>query len=126
MTDPTYQRILVTGSRKWTNPDTITATLDNIPVDPANPPVLVHGAAEGADTIAAEHWKSLGYPTEPHPANWRRYGRKRAGHIRNAQMVNLDADLCLAFIHNHSAGTTHTVELAEAAGIPLRIHRENT
>jgi len=120
-------RLLVTGSREWTNHAAIHSALDAwllgadmLPVTP----VLVHGRCRGADIIAAEYWASLGLPTEPHPANWHRYGRKRAGPIRNAQMVQLGADWCLAFILNESPGATHCVDLCQRAGIPTTIYKE--
>jgi hypothetical protein len=120
-------RVLVTGSRKWDNRDVIEGTLGWVLDEHGDRPiVLVHGGADGADTIAAQVWEALGQPTEPHPANWRRYGKKRAGIIRNAQMVAAGADLCLAFIRNHSPGATDCADRAQAAGIPLRIHREDT
>jgi len=118
-------RILVTGSREWDNTATIHAVLDELLAGPHDQlPILVHGAARGADTIAADHWKSFGLPDEPHPANWNRYPKRSAGHIRNAQMVQLGADLCLAFILNNSRGATGCAALAKAAGIPTTIYRE--
>jgi hypothetical protein len=62
---------------------------------------------------------------EPHPADWKRFGRKRAGIIRNAQMVQAGADQCLAFIRNYSHGATHCSQLAVKAHIPTIIYREN-
>jgi len=118
------RRILITGSRKWTNDAAIHAVLDGIDVV-GGPPVLVHGAAAGADHIAATYWESFGYPTEPHPANWAR-DRKQAGHIRNWEMVSLGAELCLAFLLNDSPGTTGCIRLAHQAGIPTTIYRETT
>lgn len=53
---------------------------------------------------------------EPHPANWRRFGR-RAGYVRNELMVRLGADICLAFIRNGSAGTSMCLRLAQDADI---------
>lgn len=120
------KRILVTGSRKWVNVDAICAVLDGVLLTGGDPPVLVHGAADGADTIAAAYWASFGFPVEPHPPNYKRYNRKAAPHIRNAQMVHLGADHCYAFLLNDSPGTLSCIKLAKAASIPTTIYRETT
>ena len=122
MTDRPY-RILVTGSRDWADYDMVrdnlaTAVFQKVPA------VIVHGACpSGADAIASwwvrQHGKALGVAEERHPANWLVLGN-RAGPIRNRHMVNLGADICLAFIRNGSRGASHTARLAEQAGIPVR------
>ncbi|MBO4273107.1 DUF2493 domain-containing protein [Microbispora triticiradicis] len=132
---PDTFRILVTGSRDWDDHLTIHEALTRARWDAGGPLVIVHGAwPTGADDIAA--WWARQYPhlhitDEPHPADWNRYGR-RAGFRRNAEMVALGADLCLAFIApctkrlcpkrkpHGSHGATHTADLAEKAGIPVR------
>jgi hypothetical protein len=120
MTDP--YRVLVTGSRDWDDVETIwhalADALRDIPIDRET--VIVHGACpRGADWHADRWATKYGATIERHPANWGLEG-KRAGFIRNARMVNLGADLCLAFIRNGSRGASHTARLAEGAGIPVR------
>lgn len=123
-------RILITGSRTWTDADTIGAAIYDALYDArARDVTIVHGACpRGADQIAAEfceseaaHFDNAGAQLveERHPADWDRLG-KRAGFVRNAEMVELGADLCLAFIKDGSRGASHTASLAERAGIPTR------
>jgi len=115
-------RILVTGSRDWDDLDVVYAHLA-LAIYQNVPAVIVHGACPtGPDAMAAwwtRRYRDLGLTEERHPANWSVNG-KRAGFIRNAHMVNLGADICLAFIRNGSRGATHTADLAEKAGIPTR------
>ena len=109
-------RILVTGSRTWTDEATIRQALARHYRPGA---VLVSGACpRGADAIAERIWHELGGQVERHPAEWDRWGRA-AGFRRNAEMVRLGASVCMAFIRDRSRGATHTGALAEAAGLPV-------
>jgi hypothetical protein len=86
---------------------------------------VVHGdCPTGADYLAHEWCIRQGVHTEPHPADWARYG-KSAGPMRNQEMVNAGADVCLAFILNESRGATHCMRRALAAGIPVVAHYVN-
>lgn len=128
-------RILITGSRDWANRDMIHEALtDAVRGLPVQSVVVVHGAAPtGADGMVEEmvsRWSAFGWLTEPHPADWGTFGR-RAGMVRNAEMVKLGADVCLAFIRpcsrpycrqprpHGSHGTERCAELAERAGIEV-------
>ena len=115
-------RVLVTGSRDWYDQqavwDALAVVARELPAD--RDLVLVHGACpSGADHMAHEWARGFGATIEAHPANWVING-KRAGFIRNQLMVNLGADVVLAFIRNCSRGASHTALLAEEAGIPVR------
>ena len=108
--------MLVTGSRTWTDETAIAAALRQHWDGAA---VLVSGACpRGADAIAERLWTTWGGQVERHPADWA--SGRDAGMRRNAAMVTAGADICLAFIRDHSPGASHTARLAEHAGIPVR------
>ena len=131
------KRILVTGSRDWTDHKTIQDALALAWVDlarlegatwPGTMPtgvsvVLVQGECHlgGADAIAAHIWRSWGLPVEGHPAERDEAGRV-LGPKRNAHMVSLGADLCLAFPLPSSRGTKNCMRLAREGGIPVRVY----
>lgn len=147
MTRP--RRILVTGSREWTDPAVIARAISGYlrsvgtSIGGAWPfPVIVHGGARGADQFADSIARGWGWAPEPHPvtdSGWRapchpecapghrRVGRNgriycpAAAHYRNQGMVDLGADVCLAFLSGPSRGTRDCVRRAEAAGIPVRL-----
>ena len=114
------KRILVTGSRDWTDQVVIVEALWQAVQDLGDSDIsLVHGACPtGADHIADMVWATNQFPVERYPAQWEL--GKRAGFLRNKEMVDLGPDICLAFIKNQSKGASMTARLAEAAGIETR------
>ena len=117
------RRILVTGSRDWTDRDTIVGALADAWRDLGGEPVLVQGECHlgGADLIAKQVWQTWGLPVESHPAEMGPDGHV-LGPKRNAHMVSLGADLCLAFPLPSSRGTRNCMRLAREAGIPVRVY----
>lgn len=114
-------RILVTGSRAWTDYDVIRDAIEKAAADLGGDAVVVHGNAQGADRLADRAARALGLRTEPRSARWRTEGRA-AGPLRNQRMVDLGADVCLAFPLGESRGTRDAITRAEAAGIPVRVY----
>lgn len=119
-------RLLVTGSRIWPAPLLVTEWLDHY-VWHKDEFTLVHGACPyGVDAIAdgwatrKNQFRRNPIVVERHPADWDKYG-KAAGFRRNAEMVELGADVVLAFIYKGSRGATHTATLAQENA--LRVHR---
>ena len=126
-------RILVTGSRDWTDRHTIEMALwKAVRGWNLSAVTVVHGACRtGADDLADQVASSAGMTVEPHPADWAQFGR-RAGFVRNADMVRLGADVCLAFIGpcsdrcclrpkpHGSHGAAGCALLAERAGIEVQ------
>lgn len=122
-------RLLITGSRnhQWTAYDSqaLLIAVRDIVDKTQKEPVIVHGGATGADTEAAINGQRLfNLQAEVHRADWKKYGRA-AGPIRNKQMVELGADLCLAFPDHPkgegSRGTWNCVDLAQQARIPVLV-----
>jgi hypothetical protein len=80
------------------------------------PILVIHGGARGADTLAGQCAAELGYEVKAFPADWDQYG-KRAGILRNLQMLDEQPDLVLAF--GEGRGTNHTVAEAKRRNIPV-------
>lgn len=124
-------RVLITGSRYWggdpdfggspDQEDRMRAVFAAVKRKVGDKPVvIVHGAARGADRMAARLSREFGWAQEAHPADWGTYG-KRAGFLRNQELVDAGADLCLAFPLLGSRGTYDCMNRARAEGIPVRV-----
>lgn len=118
------RRILVTGSRSWSDEAAVRTALHEAwrRHGERKDTVLVVGDAAGADSIAARQWTAQHLPVELHEAQWETHGRK-AGMVRNAQMVRSGADDCLAFWDGQSPGTEQMLQLVRRAGITVELHR---
>jgi hypothetical protein len=143
-------RVLVTGSRSWNDREAVANALldawhDAVQlVSPEARFIVVHGdCPQGADAIAKQWALDNDLIHEPHPADWsapcpdnclttphRKTSPKHgeycplAGHRRNQFMVDIGADLVLAFHRNNSRGTADCISRAKKAGIPVRILEE--
>jgi len=126
-------RILVTGSRHWSDYNKVirglTVAIDELSTKFKDDKTItiVHGGARGADSLAADfvvntrsYFAGHGYTIkeEVHPANWNKYG-KGAGPIRNQEMVDAGADICVAFLAPNSRGTKDCAARARAAKIKV-------
>jgi hypothetical protein len=122
------KRLLITGTRHGWDHDHLESVLRewhrNLS-EYGQQVILVHGDADGVDTQARDIWHEMGYITEPHPANWKKFGMK-AGPIRNTEMVQLHADQCIAFPDQTSVGTHDCASKARRAGIPTETYRSPT
>jgi hypothetical protein len=115
-------RLLACGDRRWIDRVLLAQVLDSLGVQFMWDFVLVHGAARGADSLAAEWAESRALPAEAHPADWDHLGR-RAGVIRNSEMLASGVDLVVAFHDDlrNSKGTRHMVTIARAAEVPVKL-----
>lgn len=87
--------VLVCGGRGYDDRRRLFITLDllheNMGIS-----TLVSGGAKGADSLAVDWAKSRLIPFKVVRAEWGRYG-KRAGPLRNQQMLEMKPDLVVAF-----------------------------
>lgn len=113
-------RVLVCGSRRFTNPFTVSLAIDERIARLPERSTVIHGAANGADKIAAEAAVRHGHRVNAFEADWDRYG-KRAGVIRNIRMLNSRPELVIAFWDGQSRGTAHTIREAQRRGIPVEV-----
>ncbi len=114
-------RILITGDRFWSCHQLAAEVIRRLVKRHGLDIVIVHGGATGVDESFATACKGLGIAAEAHPVTDedRKWLGKRAGPIRNAAMVRVGADLCIAvhrFILN-SKGTKDCARQAIEAGI---------
>lgn len=127
-----YYRVLVTGSREWTNIGLLSLALDHAyaeAVSLGKTMVLIEGlCSKGADK-QARNWADVTaimgthVEVESYKAYWDLWGRG-AGYRRNHEMVELGADVCLAFIKDYSEGSSHTAFLAQVKHIHTLVFRE--
>ena len=109
-------RVLVTGSRKAKDGGLVSDMIRNLSGVHYPDIVVLLGAAKGVDWLAEEWAVEEGIKVELFPANWKKFG-KGAGGIRNQQMVDSGADICIAFPLEGSIGTYDCIRRAKAAGI---------
>ncbi|MFK8851296.1 DUF2493 domain-containing protein [Streptomyces sp. Ac-502] len=134
-------RILVTGSRSWSDAQLLADVLLDTWHDATQlghrSIVIVHGGADGADTLADLWARGAGLDVEVHEADWGHCGpdcppghrrpRSRggdycptAGPRRNQQLIDAGAHLVVAFHRDSSRGTADCITRAQAAGLPVR------
>jgi hypothetical protein len=122
--------ILITGSRTFKDPKPIKEKLQEY-VDKygARDIILRHGAAKGADTLAARVARNFGIKymqdrsIEFYGLDWNKDGLN-AGNLRNERMLDEDPkpDIVLAFPDENSKGTWNCIEAAKVRNIEVVIY----
>lgn len=116
--------VIVTGSRDYKDWETVWEELDSLYQEHGSLWV-VHGACPtGVDHFTEEWVRTWYFPRKvgqkTFPADWDKHG-KAAGPIRNREMAQPGADLCLAFPLGESRGTWNCVNECKKAGIPVKV-----
>jgi len=112
--------ILVTGSRDWPSVGILNTVICEFLMGHINDNesvTLINGGAHGVDQMAQKYWRdnNVGNVITVYP-DWHLHG-KRAGIVRNVDMMNMDPDYVLAFIYNTSKGSTFTLNESLRRGL---------
>lgn len=107
-------RVLVCGGRDYQNLNELFYHMDFVhAVSPIS--LIIHGKAQGADTLAGRWATSRSIPIKEFPADWSNLD-KAAGPIRNAQMIREGKpELVIAF--KGGPGTADMIRKAIIANI---------
>jgi predicted Rossmann-fold nucleotide-binding protein len=108
---PPERRVIVTGGREYADEAVVRGALARHLVAGD---VLVHGAAAGADTLAARCAAAMGFGVLAYHADWKAHGAS-AGPRRNRAMLADGARVLLAFPGGR--GTADMVRQAKRAGL---------
>lgn len=102
--------VVVSGSRSWSDSEAIQREFDawESAVQPQSVR-FIHGAARGADRLAAYEAARRGWHVEALPAMWEVYGR-RAGIVRNLEMLDENPAHVFIFWDGQSRGTKHVID----------------
>jgi len=112
-----HMRVLICGARDFDEPEAIESLINSLPEGT----VVIHGCADGADTMAGIFAKRRGFEVLEFPARWDIHGRA-AGPIRNKEMlVDGKPDKVYAFYRNKfmSRGTRNMVHQALKASVSV-------
>lgn len=114
-------RVIVAGAVAWTDADAVRRELAKLP--PGS--VVIHGDCPGADALAGEVARELGFAVEPMAKNAadRAKYKRLAWKGLNERMLLSGAGLVLVFhpAFEQSNGSKHMAELARRAGVEVRV-----
>lgn len=120
--------VLVCGGREWSDRTPIEFMLRGFYDQYPDSLTVIEGGARGADRIAgqwAARYRQIGVGWVRFDAHWQGHG-KRAGAIRNQEMLEYGPDVVVAFKDefDHSlgrGGTEDMVKRAKEAGVPVYV-----
>lgn len=104
------KKVIVTGGRDFDDAGLVFDVLERIKAD-----VIIHGDCRGLDTLAGKYGVMKGLRVIPYPAKWKELG-KRAGPIRNIQMLEENPDAILIAFPG-GTGTANCIAEARKRGI---------
>jgi|GEM_PF-356086 len=113
------KRVAVVGSREYPDLGLVRTFVRRL-AERDSAATVVSGNARGVDRAAENAARAAGLEVTSLPADWDKHGPRKAGFIRNGQIVEA-CDAVAAFWDGNSGGTADTVRKAEAAGKPVSV-----
>lgn len=110
-------RLIIAGSRDWTDYALLCKRLELFVSTYGMPSVVISGGAKGADALGEKWAAAKGVKLHRVIANWQRYD-KAAGHVRNGEMAAV-ADACALFWDGSSPGSADMRRWARQTGLIL-------
>ena len=135
--------VAIVGSRDFADPALVDRIVRSLAASEEGASVI-SGGARGADSLVREACRRYGFhfchedESDPHglkhlpmalhffefKAEWDKHG-KAAGFKRNAELVRHATRVVALYAPGpRSRGTTHTVDLARKAGLPVHVYHE--
>lgn len=115
--------LVVCGSRRFGDLELVIETLDRL-TEPFDVVEVIHGAANGADTLADVWARRRGLPRRRFHPDWDKHG-KGAGPIRNQEMLDhvkeFDNARLVAFWDGESRGTADMITRARKTGMKVKV-----
>jgi hypothetical protein len=115
-------RILVVGSRRWTDCETVNDALRQAWIDAGKPRdfTIIVGTEPGVDVFVSDLANKMDFNLETHDVNW--HNGQKARSIRNKKMIASSPDICLAFIYHESPGPIDFANKVKKAKIPVKFY----
>lgn len=110
-------RILVCGGREFSNYSFLESVLKQY----ISPDLfIISGGARGADSMAEYFAKQYDIPISVYKADWSKHG-KRAGHIRNQQMLDDGKPDCVIAMPG-GTGTKDMIQRSKLSGVKTIVY----
>jgi hypothetical protein len=113
--------LIIAGGRDFDNWHLLWESLERILKDTDKSTITVFcGMAKGADTLGKQYALLNNIPVKLFPADWDTHGKK-AGILRNQEMIDAGATHLVAFWDQKSRGTADMIKRATKAGLAVRV-----
>ena len=113
--------LIIAGGRDFDNWPLLCESLDHIlKKTPMSTITIFCGMAKGADNMGMLYATMNYIPVRRFPADWDTHGKK-AGILRNQEMIDAGATHLVAFWDQKSKGTADMIKRAIKAGLAVRV-----